>query len=167
MAKEGQPVIKSRGSHTFPTLHCECLHSVLKLLTNKQLYVFMSLLKTLCKHSQCIVEKACELLDLITVWPSFGSNNLNPIFPVVADQTCTTFKRNFGTFLFTNCFSSAIFLGCLVWTGLLRSCHSISSPKPWYYLHHSLQLWWGFDVGALWLFFSTHSVVCSFQTTQL
>ena len=28
LPKEGQPVIKSKGSHTFPTLHCECLHSV-------------------------------------------------------------------------------------------------------------------------------------------
>ena len=24
----GQPVIKSKGSHTFSTLHCECLHVV-------------------------------------------------------------------------------------------------------------------------------------------
>ena len=28
LPKEGQPVIKSKGSLTFPTLHCECLHSV-------------------------------------------------------------------------------------------------------------------------------------------
>ena len=28
LPKEGQPVIKSKGSHTFPTLHCECLHGV-------------------------------------------------------------------------------------------------------------------------------------------
>jgi hypothetical protein len=28
LPKEGQPVIKSKGSHTFPTLHCEGLHSV-------------------------------------------------------------------------------------------------------------------------------------------
>ena len=25
---EGQPVIKSKRSHTFSTLHCECLHGV-------------------------------------------------------------------------------------------------------------------------------------------
>ena len=28
LPKEGQPVIKSKDSHTFPTLHCECLYSV-------------------------------------------------------------------------------------------------------------------------------------------
>ena len=28
LPKEGQSVIKSKGSHTFPTLHCECLHGV-------------------------------------------------------------------------------------------------------------------------------------------
>ena len=28
LPNEGQPVIKSKGSHTFPTLHCECLHGV-------------------------------------------------------------------------------------------------------------------------------------------
>jgi hypothetical protein len=28
LPKEGQPVMKSKGSHTFSTLHCECLHSV-------------------------------------------------------------------------------------------------------------------------------------------
>ena len=36
----------------------------------------MCLLNTPCKHSQCRVEKVCEPLDLITGWPSFGSNNL-------------------------------------------------------------------------------------------
>jgi hypothetical protein len=30
LPKEGQPVIKSKGSHTFSSLHCECLHSVFK-----------------------------------------------------------------------------------------------------------------------------------------
>jgi hypothetical protein len=29
LQKDGQPVIKSKSSHTFPTMHCECLHSVL------------------------------------------------------------------------------------------------------------------------------------------
>jgi hypothetical protein len=28
LSKEGQPVIKSKGSHTFPTLHYDCLHCV-------------------------------------------------------------------------------------------------------------------------------------------
>ena len=40
----------------------------------------MYLLNTLCKHSQCRVETVCEPLDLITGWPSFGSNNLNQMF---------------------------------------------------------------------------------------
>ena len=49
-------------------------HSLLKLITHKQLYVVMSLLNTPCKHSQCRVGKVCE------PWfnsCSFGSNNLN------------------------------------------------------------------------------------------
>lgn len=29
LPKEGQPVTKSKGSHTFSTLHVECLHVVL------------------------------------------------------------------------------------------------------------------------------------------
>ena len=48
--------------------------------------------------------KVCEPLDLITGWPSFGSNNLNHTSSVVADQTCTTVRRNFGPFLFTKLF---------------------------------------------------------------
>jgi hypothetical protein len=28
LPKEGQPVIKCKGSHSFSTLHCECLHGV-------------------------------------------------------------------------------------------------------------------------------------------
>ena len=59
----------------------------------------MCLLNTTCEHSQCRVEKVCESLDLITGWPSFGNNNLNQKFPVVADQICTTFRGEFWTIL--------------------------------------------------------------------
>ena len=88
----------------------------------------MSLLNTVCKHSQCSVEKVCEPLDLITCWPSFGSNKLNQTFSVVGDQTCTMVRRNIWPFIFTKLFqfSNIIFLGCLVWTAVLMSCHSIS-----------------------------------------
>ena len=58
------------------------------------------------------VEKVCEPLDLITSWPSFGSNNLNQTFPVVADETASsTVRRNFGPFLFTKHFQSSNILG--------------------------------------------------------
>ena len=40
----------------------------------------MILVDKICKQSQCRVEKVCEPLDLITGWPSFGSNNLNQTF---------------------------------------------------------------------------------------
>lgn len=40
-----------------------------------------------------------EPLDLITGWPSFGSINLNEIFPGVANQT-RTMRMNFVPFLF-------------------------------------------------------------------
>ena len=58
----------------------------------------MYLFNTPGKHSKCRVEKVCEPLDLISGWPSFGNNNLNQTFSVVADQTCTTVRRNFGPF---------------------------------------------------------------------
>ena len=64
----------------------------------------MSSLNIPCKHSQCSVEKVCEPLDLITGWPSIGSNNLKPTFSVVVDQIGTTVRRNFGPFLYTKPF---------------------------------------------------------------
>lgn len=64
-----------------------------------------------CKHSQSTVEKVCELLDLITGWPSFGSNYLNQTFPVVGDQTCTMVRRNSGPFLSTKPFRFSNSLG--------------------------------------------------------
>ena len=72
----------------------------------------MSLLNTPCKHSQCRVEEVCEPSALKTGWPSFGSNNLNHMFSVVADQTCTTVRRNFGPFLFTKPF---FIVGMMFW----------------------------------------------------
>ena len=71
----------------------------------------MSLLNTPCKHSQCRLEKICEPLDLITGWHSFGSNNLSQMFSVVADQTCTMVRRNFGPFLFTKLLQFSNILG--------------------------------------------------------
>ena len=71
----------------------------------------MSLFNTPCKHSQCRVGKLCEPLDLIPGCPSFGSNNHSQIFSVFADQTCTTFRRNFGSFLFTKLFQFRNILG--------------------------------------------------------
>ena len=71
----------------------------------------MSLLNSPCKHLECRLGKVCEPLDLITGWPSFGSNNLNQTFSVVADQTCTTFRRNFEPFLFTKLFQLSNILG--------------------------------------------------------
>ena len=53
----------------------------------------MSLLNNLCKHLQCRLEKV-----------SFGSNNLNQTFSVVADQTGAMVRRNFGPFIFTKLF---------------------------------------------------------------
>lgn len=46
------------------------------------------------------VKKGREPLELITTWPSLGSNNLNQTSPVVANQTYTKVRRNFGSFLF-------------------------------------------------------------------
>ena len=40
MPKEGQPVIKSKGSNTFPNLHWECLHGVF----NKDMKIYNCLL---------------------------------------------------------------------------------------------------------------------------
>ena len=64
----------------------------------------MSLLNTLCKHSQCRVEKVCEPLALLC-------NNLNQTFSVVADHTCPTVRRNFGPFLFTKLFQFSNIIG--------------------------------------------------------
>lgn len=79
---------------------------MLKLITHKQFYIFMSLLNTPCKHSQCRVGKVCEPLDLIT-----GRNNLSQMFSVVAEQTCTTVWRNFRPFLFATLFQVSNILG--------------------------------------------------------
>ena len=84
---------------------------MLTLITHKQLYIFMSLLNTVCKLSQCRVEKICEPLDLITGWPSFSSNKLNQMFSVVVDQTCTMVRRNFRPFIFTKLFQFSNVLG--------------------------------------------------------
>ena len=81
----------------------------------------MFLLNTTWKHSQCRMEKVCKSLDLITGWPSFGSNNLNQTFPVVAYQPCTM-VRNFGPFLFTKLFQFSNILGM---SGLNRSLEVI------------------------------------------
>ena len=56
-------------------------------------------------------QKVVEPSDLITGRPSLGNNNLNQTFPVVADQTCTTGRRNFGAFLFTKLFQFSKILG--------------------------------------------------------
>ena len=87
----------------------------------------MSLLNTQCKLSQCRVEKVCEPLDLITGWPSFGSNILNQTFSVVADQACTTVRRNFGPFLFTKLLK----FSWDVWCELLSWCHTTASQSGW------------------------------------
>lgn len=79
-----------------------------------------SVLNLLCQHSQSRVEKVCEPLNLITVWPCFGSSDLQQMCPVIVDQTLTTVRRDFAPF------AIAIFLWCLVWIALLRSCQSIS-----------------------------------------
>lgn len=60
---------------------------------------------------KCRVEKVCEPLDLITGWPSFGINNLKQTFPLVADQTWTEVRRNFGPFLFTKLLKFSNILG--------------------------------------------------------
>ena len=73
--------------------------------------MFSCLYWTPCKHSQYRVGKVCEPLELITDWPSFGSNNLNQTFSVVADQTCTMVRRNFEPFLFTKLFQFSNILG--------------------------------------------------------
>ena len=39
------------------------------------------------------------------------SSNLNQMFPVVADQTCTVVRRNFGPFRFTKLFKFSSILG--------------------------------------------------------
>lgn len=82
-------------------------------------YIFRSLLNTVYILN-VQVEKVCEPSNLISVWPCFGSNNLQQMCPVIVDQTHTTVRRDFAPF------SSAIFLWCLMWIALLRSCQSFS-----------------------------------------
>jgi hypothetical protein len=48
LPKEGQPVNKSKGSHTFSTLHCECLHGVLKKDMKKYKCLCVISLNRLC-----------------------------------------------------------------------------------------------------------------------
>ena len=52
----GQPVIKSKGSHTFPTLHCECLHGVF----NKDMKTY----NCLCVISLSRLFHVCLFCDL-------------------------------------------------------------------------------------------------------
>lgn len=53
-----------------------------------------------------IAEKVCEPLSLITRLPSFDSNNIHQMFPVIVGRTCTIVKRCapfcFKLFLFSN-----------------------------------------------------------------
>lgn len=85
-----------------------------RTIWHKTFNTVMFLLKTTCKQYRV------ETLDWITRWPSFGSNNLNQMFPVVADQTCTTVKEFWNVPLYKT-FSSAIFFACPVWSAELSS----------------------------------------------
>lgn len=55
--------------------------------------------------------KVCKPLHLVAGRPSFGSSNLNQMFPVAADQTCTPVGRNFGTHLCRILFNFCYILG--------------------------------------------------------
>lgn len=92
-------------------------HTLSKLIQHKY---DIFLLNAKCKHLQYSVDKVCEPLGLITGWASFCCNNLNQIRP--AQQSGGILDHS----SLQNCFSSAIFLGCLVWIALMRSCHSIA-----------------------------------------
>lgn len=87
----------------------------------------MFLLNTTRKHPQCGMEKVCEPLDLITGWPSFGSNNLNQTFPV-ADETCTMVRRNFRPFL---CKKLLQFSNILGMSGKNRSLEVMTQNLNW------------------------------------
>ena len=126
-------------------------HSLLKLI-HKQFYIFMSLLNTLRKHSQCRVGKVCEPLVLITGCPTFGRNNLNQKFSVVADQTCTTVRRNFGPFLLTKLFQFSNILGM---SGVNRSRgHATASQIR---VEVRIFFWWSHSVVDLLLCFGSLS----------
>lgn len=101
------------------------------LIFTQQYYVKITDMCRVLKQISCFytrIHRAFEPLDLITRLPSFGSNNLHRTFLITVVQTYTMVRRNH--FLhhcsLQNCFSSAIFLGCLVWIALLRSCQNIS-----------------------------------------
>lgn len=88
----------------------------------------MFLLNTTRKHPQCRMEKVCEPLELITRWPSFGSNNLNQTFPVVADETCTIASRNFRPFLCKKLFQFSNIFGM---PGKNRSLEAMTQNLNW------------------------------------
>jgi hypothetical protein len=91
----------------------------------------MSSLNTPHKHSQCMVEKVCEPLDLITGWPSFVSNNLNQIFSaVVTDQTCTNGQKEFWTIPLYK-IVSVLQYSWDVWCEQLSWGHSTASQLGW------------------------------------
>ena len=185
----------------------------------------MSLLNTPCKHSQCRVKKVCEPLDLITGWPSFGSNNIS----CSCKSDLHNSREEFRTIPLYKYFSVQQYSWDVWWEKLSRSCHSISirvrsglwlchsrkrifffcpvaSPnfrwasigrQPYILLQNvlinlginlfvddsKLSRTWGskadpyhdarstilysWDKILMLVCFSQHSVVCSFQTTQL
>ncbi len=104
--------------------------------------------------------KSMWTLGLYTCLTSFGSStNLHhQMFPVIAHQTCTTVN------VLQNCCSSVIFLWCLAWIALLRSCRNISiTLRSGLWLGHSRKRIFCFDVAVL-CFFSKH--VWFLLTTQ-
>jgi hypothetical protein len=67
LPKEGLPVIKSKGSHTFSNLHCECLHGVF----NKDMKHY----NCLCYYfKQTVLAYCCDLLwwSDQTLWPIYA-----------------------------------------------------------------------------------------------